>query len=114
VGPHGGRYVAVVAASDNLRVNPLVMQGFSQALDGGAEDLRNRLADLDGQVSETLAGWRGKSGGAYTSAWELWRRGAGEVQAGLSILERSVSEAGRVYQANEAASTQALRRVCHG
>ena len=114
MGPHGGRYVAAVAASDNLRVNPRVMQGFSQALDGGAEDLRNRLADLDGQVSEMLAGWQGESGDAYTSAWELWHRGAGEVRAGLSILERSVSEAGGVHQQNEAASTQALRGICHG
>ena len=91
-----------------------MIQGFSQALDGGVEDLRNRLADLDGQVSDMLAGWRGESGGAYTAAWQLWHRGAGEVQAGLSILERSVSEAGRVYQENEAASTQALRGIRHG
>jgi WXG100 family type VII secretion target len=103
-----------VAASKNLRVNPLVMQGFSQSLRGGAEDLRNRLADLDGQVSEMLAGWRGRSGGAYTAQWELWHRGAGEVQVGLSILERLVSEAGRAYQENEAASNEALRGVCHG
>jgi WXG100 family type VII secretion target len=103
-----------VAASDNLRVNPLVMQGFAQALEGGAEDLRNRLADLDGQVGEMLAGWRGKSGGAYSSAWQLWHRGAGEVQAGLSLLEESVSQAGQACQENEAASTRALRGVCHG
>ena len=90
------------------------MQGFSLALRGGAEDLRTRLADLDGQVSEMLTGWRGRSGGAYTAEWELWQRGAGEVQAGLSILEKLVSEAGRIYQENEAASSQALRGVCHG
>lgn len=90
------------------------MQGFSQALRGGAEDLRNRLADLDGQVSEMLAGWWGRSGGAYTAQWELWHRGAGEVQVGLSILERLVSQAGRAYQENEAASSEALRGVCHG
>ncbi len=103
-----------MATSDNLRVNPLVMQGFSQALRGGAEDLRNQLADLDGQVSEMLAGWRGESGGAYTSAWELWHRGAAEVQAGLSILEKLVSHAGRLYQQNEAESSHALREVGRG
>ena len=90
------------------------MQGFSQALRGGAEDLRNRLADLDGQGSEMLAVWRGRSGGAFTAQWELWHRGADEVQVGLSILERLVSQAGRIYQENEAASSQALRGVCHG
>ena len=100
-----------MAAPDNLRVDPLVMQGFAQALHGGAEDLRNRLADLDGAVSDMLAGWRGKSGDAYTSAWELWHRGAGEVQVGLSILEKLVAHAGRIYQENEASSTQALRGV---
>jgi WXG100 family type VII secretion target len=103
-----------VAATENLRVDPVVLQGFAQALRGGAQDLRNRLAELDGEVSEMLAGWRGKSGGAYTTAWELWHRGAGEVQVGLSILEKLITHAGRVYQQNEAASTRALREVGRG
>ena len=103
-----------MAATENLRVDPVVLQGFAQALRGGAQDLRNRLAELDGEVSEMLAGWRGKSGGAYTTAWELWHRGAGEVQVGLSILEKLITHAGRVYQENEAASTHALGEVGRG
>jgi WXG100 family type VII secretion target len=103
-----------VAAENNLRVDPLVMHGFAQALLGGAEDLRNQLADLDGEVSEMLGGWRGASGGAYTSAWELWHRGAGEVEVALSILARLVAQAGGVYQGNETASAQALREVGNG
>jgi WXG100 family type VII secretion target len=103
-----------VAATENLRVDPVVLQGFAQALRGGAQDLRNRLAELDGEVSEMLAGWRGKSGGAYTTAWELWHRGAGEVQVGLSILEKLITHAGRAYQENEAASTRALGEVGRG
>jgi WXG100 family type VII secretion target len=103
-----------VAAENNLRVDPLVMHGFAQALLGGAEDLRNRLADLDGQVSEMLGGWRGASGGAYTSAWELWHRGAGEGEVGLSMLARLIAQAGGAYQRNETASAQALREVGNG
>lgn len=90
------------------------MQGFAQALRGGAEDLRNRLAELDTQVGDMLEGWRGRSGDAYGSAWELWHRGAAEVQTGLSILERLVARAGRVYQEGEAASTRALGDVRNG
>jgi len=97
-----------------LRVDPLAMQGFAQALRGGAEDLRNRLADLDEQVGEMLGGWRGASGSAYASAWELWHRGAAEVEVGLSTLARLVAQAGGVYQQNDAASTQLLREVHHG
>jgi WXG100 family type VII secretion target len=99
---------------DNLRVDPMVMQGFAQALCGGAEDLRNRLAELDAQVSELLGGWRGASGSAYTSAWELWHRGAGEVEVGLSILARLVARASGGYQENEARSAGALRGVRNG
>jgi uncharacterized protein YukE len=103
-----------VAASDNLRVNPSVMQGFSQALRGGAEDLRTRLADLDGQVSEMLTGWRGKSGGAFTAAVgavaSRRRRGAG----GVVDLGKVGIPSRPDYQENEAASSQALRGVCHG
>jgi WXG100 family type VII secretion target len=98
-----------VAPSEDLGVDPMVMQGFAQALRGGAEDLRTRLAELDAQVSEMLGGWRGASGSAYASAWELWHRGAGEVEAGLSMLARSVAQAGGGYQENETVSARALR-----
>jgi WXG100 family type VII secretion target len=91
-----------------------MMNGFAHALLGGAEDLRNRLADLDGHVSEMLGGWRGASGGAYASAWELWHRGAGEVEVGLSMLARLIAQAGGGYGANDAASAQALREVGRG
>jgi ESAT-6 family protein len=110
----GGRYVAAMGADDTLKVNPEAMQRFAAALDCGAKDLQNRLAELDGQVGEMLGGWRGASGGAYASAWELWRRGAGEVQLGLSHLAKSVGEAGVGYQQNEAAAARALRGVRNG
>jgi WXG100 family type VII secretion target len=103
-----------VAASDNLRVDPMVMQGFAQALRGGAEDLRTRLTELDEQVNEMLGGWRGASGSAYAAAWELWHRGAGEVEAGLSMLAKLVAQAGEVYQENETVSARALRGVLGG
>jgi WXG100 family type VII secretion target len=103
-----------VAATDDLRVDPAVMQGFAQALCGGAEDLHTRLAELDAQVSEMLGGWRGASGSAYARAWELWHRGAGEVEVGLSMLARSVAQAGGGYQQNETVSARALRGVRSG
>ena len=95
-------------------MDPLAIQEFSQALRGCAENLRNQLADLDDQVGEMLGGWRGASGSAYASAWELWHRGAGEVELGLSMLARLVAGAGGIYQGNEAASAQVLREVTHG
>jgi WXG100 family type VII secretion target len=98
-----------VAVPENLRVDPAVLRGFAQALGGGAEDLRNRLAELDEQVGEMLGGWHGASGDAYAAAWQLWHCGAGQVQMGLSILAKSVAQAGIDYQQNEAVSAQALR-----
>jgi WXG100 family type VII secretion target len=102
-----------VAAEDTLRVDPPAMEGFAEALCVRAEDLRNQLAGLDGQIGEMLGGWRGTSGSAYASAWELWHRGAGEVEVGLSMLARLVARASGIYQGNEAVSAQALRGV-HG
>jgi WXG100 family type VII secretion target len=103
-----------VAAEDTLRVDPLAMRDFSEAVSGRAADLRNQFAELNGQVGEMLGGWRGISGSAYASAWELWHRGAGEVEVGLSMLARLVAQAGGLYRANESASTQALRGVHRG
>ncbi|WP_076245834.1 WXG100 family type VII secretion target [Mycobacterium sp. SP-6446] len=103
-----------MAADDNLRVDPQVMQGFAQSLSGAAEDLRSRLAELDGQVGEMLGGWRGASGDAYGSAWQMWHRGATEVELGLSMLAKAVAQAGGGYQQNEAGSAQALRAVRNG
>jgi WXG100 family type VII secretion target len=98
-------------AADNLRVEPVLMQGFAQSLRCGADDMRDRLSELDSQVGDMLTGWRGASGGAYTSAWELWHRGVAEVQVGLTILARLVAQAGVGYQQNEAASARAVREV---
>jgi WXG100 family type VII secretion target len=101
-------------AANELRVDPHVMQGFAQSLIGAAEDLRSRLAELDGQVSEMLGGWRGASGDAYGSAWQMWHRGATEVELGLSKLAKAVAQAGGGYQRNDAGSAQALRGVRNG
>lgn len=101
-------------AKETLRVDPVVMQGSSAALGGAAEGLRNQLTELDAQVGEMLGGWRGGAGGAYGSAWELWHRGAGEVQLGLAMLAKLVGQAGVTYEVQEAASAEALRRVGDG
>ena len=101
-------------ADDTLRVDPLAMRGFTEALRSSAEDLRSRLTALDDQVGDMLGGWHGASGSAYAAAWELWHRGAGEVETGLSILARLVGEAGGRYQGNEAVAEQAMREVRGG
>ncbi|WAC90948.1 WXG100 family type VII secretion target [Mycobacterium sp. Aquia_213] len=103
-----------MAADNELRVDPQLMDGFAEALLGGAENLRQQLAELDGQVGEMLGGWQGGSGSAYSAAWELWQRGAREVESGLSVLARAVAHAGKGFQHNEAVSTQAIRRVHDG
>lgn len=102
---------AAVADGGGLRVDPQVMEGFSQSLGGAAEGLRSQLADLDAQIREMLGDWQGGSGSAYGSAWELWHRGAGEVQLGLSVLAKAVGMAGLDYRNNESASAAKLRGV---
>ena len=101
-------------AANTVRVDPATMQRVARAVNDGAEDLRNRLADLDRTVAALLGGWRGASGSAYAAAWEQWHRGAGEVQAGLSILARSLAKAGAGYQQNETQSARALHEVVGG
>jgi WXG100 family type VII secretion target len=105
---------AAMADHEVLRVDPEVMQGCSQALSGAAEDLHNRIVELDGQVREMLAGWQGGSGRAYGAAWDLWHRGTAEVQQGLSILAKAVGIAGVEFQNNDSASAQTLRSVDNG
>ncbi len=97
-----------------LKVDPEAMQRCATALGGGAKDLQNRLVELDRQVGELLDGWRGASGGAYACAWELWRRGAGEVQLGLSQLATSVGAAGESYRHDDATAARALQGVRNG
>lgn len=97
-----------------LSVDPQAMRGFAQALRGRAEELRSQLALLDDQVGAMLGGWRGASASAYAAAWELWHRGAGEVEVGLSMLARLVAQAGGGYESNEAVAAQELRGVRRG
>jgi WXG100 family type VII secretion target len=103
-----------MAEREVLRVDPEVMHGVSLALSGAANDLHSRLIELDGQVREVLAGWQGGAGGAYGQAWDLWHRGAGEVQQGLAILAKAVGIAGVDFQNQESASAQQLHGVYHG
>ncbi|MCV7445025.1 WXG100 family type VII secretion target [Mycobacterium paraense] len=103
-----------MAAENAVRVDPEVMRGFAEALSGRAEELRHQFAELNASVGDMLGGWRGTSGSAYAAAWELWHRGAGEVEVGLSMLARLVGQAGGLYQHNEAASAHALRGVHRG
>ena len=97
-----------------LRVQPEAMHSASQALSGAARDLDTKLVELDGQVRELLAGWHGGSGDAYGQAWDLWHRGTGEIQAGLSILAKAVGIAGVEFDTHEQASAQTLDGVYLG
>lgn len=103
-----------MATEHTWRVDPVAMQRVAGAVSGGAEDLRNRLADLDRQLAALLGGWQGASGSAYAAAWEQWHRGAGEVRAGLSILALALAEAAVGYQRNETRSARAQREVVGG
>jgi WXG100 family type VII secretion target len=109
-----GDYGYAMAEREVLRVHPEVMHGASQALSGAAKDLHSRLIELDGQVQEMLAGWQGGAGGAYGEAWEMWHRGAAEVQQGLAILARAVGAVGVGFQDQESVSVQTLRGVDRG
>ena len=101
-------------ANNTVRVDALAMQGIAASLGGAAEHLQAQLADLDDQVEHVLGGWRGASGSAYGSAWELWHRGAGEVRAGLSILGRLLNDAASSYRSHDAGSAQAEQAVRGG
>src|SRR5262245_55039604 len=103
-----------MGADETLRVDPVVMQDFAVSIGGAAEHLMSQLAELDDQLGQMLGGWRGASGTAYGSAWELWHQGAREVQTGLSILAHLVAQAGGVYNQNEATAAQEMREVYRG
>lgn len=101
-------------ADETVRVDPVVMQSHAVSIGGAAEHLSAELAQLDDQVGQLLGGWQGAAGTAYGSAWELWHRGAREVQQGLSLLANLVGQAGEGYRSNEAGSAQAERAVRGG
>ena len=90
------------------------LSASSESLGTAAELLLTKLRDLDGQVQNTLTAWQGSSGGAYSSAWDLWRRGAAEVELGLSIMARLVGQAGGAYTENESRSAEALGGLAGG
>lgn len=101
-------------AEATVRVDPAVMRSAAASLSGAAEQLSGQLAQLDDQVGRLLGGWQGASGTAFGAAWELWHRGAREVELGLSTLAHLVGEAGDAYAGNEARSAQAERAVRGG
>jgi WXG100 family type VII secretion target len=105
---------AIMAERETLRVQPEAMHSASQALSGAARDLHTKLVELDGQVRELLAGWHGGSGDAYGQAWDLWHRGTGEVQLGLSLLAKSVGVVGEDFQTQDETAAQTADGVYRG
>jgi WXG100 family type VII secretion target len=105
---------AIMAEREMLRVQPEAMHSASQALSGAAKDLQTRLVELDGQVRELLAGWHGGSGDAYGRAWDLWHRGTGEVQLGLSVLGKAVGVAGADFQTQDDTAAQTADGIYRG
>ena len=103
-----------MAEGETLRVEPDAMHIASQALSGAAKDLRTKLVELDGQVRELLAGWRGGSGDAYGQAWDLWHRGTGEIQLGLSILGKAVGVAGADFETRDETAAQTTDGIYRG
>jgi WXG100 family type VII secretion target len=105
---------AIMAERETLRVQPEAMHIASQALSGAARDLHTKLVELDGQVRELLAGWHGGSGDAYGHAWDLWHRGTGEIQLGLSTLAKSVGVTGADFQTQDETAAQTADGIYHG
>ena len=103
-----------MADREALRVQPEVMQTASQALASASRDLHAKLVDLDAQVREMLTGWQGGAGSTYSDAWDLWHKGAGEVQLGLAILAKAVGNAGIQFQAQDAAAEQTVEGIYRG
>jgi WXG100 family type VII secretion target len=103
-----------MAEREMLRVQPEAMHTASQALSAAAKDLHTKLAELDGQIRELLAGWHGGSGDAYGQAWDLWHRGTREVQLGLSILAKVVGVTGVEFDTHDQASAQTMDGVYRG
>jgi ESAT-6 family protein len=103
-----------MAERETFRVQPEAMHSASQALSDAAKDLHTKLIELDGQVRELLAGWHGGSGDAYGQAWDLWHRGTGEIQLGLSILAKSVGVTGADFQTQDATAAQTADGIHRG
>jgi WXG100 family type VII secretion target len=103
-----------MAERETLRLQPEAMHSASQALSGAARDMQTKLVELDGLVRELLAGWHGGSGDAYGHAWDLWHRGTGEIQLGLSILAKSVGDTGADFQTQDETAAQTANGIYHG
>jgi WXG100 family type VII secretion target len=103
-----------MAERETLRVQPDAMHIASQALSEASRDLHTKLVELDGQVSELLAGWQGGSGDAYGQAWDVWHRGTGEIQLGLSISAKSVGISGADFQTQDDGAAQTTDGIYRG
>jgi WXG100 family type VII secretion target len=97
-----------------LKADPAVLAASCEAMSSAAEHLLAQLKALDGTVTSMLAAWQGTSGGAYSDVWKLWLSGADEVEQGLAHLAHALGEAGKGYENQEQASSEALRGVYRG
>ncbi len=78
-------------------------------LGDAGQRLQDGLSSMDLETRELLgSGWRGSAASAYSTAWDQWHDGAGQVIRGLQTMSDLLSLAGNEYAKTDAQSGEAL------
>lgn len=88
----------------DLRVTPEVLAHVSAEFDAAAQQLRDGLGSLDGEVRQILGStWTGEAASAYNAVWREWHEGSSKVLQGLMTMSELLKSAAGGYSGTDQA-----------
>ncbi len=85
-----------------IKVTSEQVESVSKQLQGGSEEVSQKLAQMEGQVKGLVdAEWQGAASDSFREMYEKWQRGARDVKEALDGISTMLGQAAKTYQETE-------------
>ncbi|MCU1433120.1 MAG: hypothetical protein JWP95_2225 [Actinotalea sp.] len=85
----------------DLKVNFSALSTAAADIGTGANQLEQRLADMDKSLQPLRASWTGEASASYEASKAKWTAAITDMKALLADIGRAVDSSGQDYQATE-------------
>jgi WXG100 family type VII secretion target len=89
----------MAVGGDEVRASAAAMERTAAEIAAVADEFRRRLDAVDERVRGFLGGgWAGRSAAAFDDVFREWHSGTADVQQGLAVMARALSDNARAYR----------------
>ena len=93
----------------DLSVTPEILRQVSTEFEAAAQQLRDGLGALDGEIAQMLGpSWSGGAASAYDAVWREWHDGSSKVLQGLTTMSNLLASAAARYSTTDQAGGETI------